>query len=319
MPLDPLLNLVTWIRGLGNEVAVWWDFPTTVVSDSLVVIFKTTTERTAAQWDTIITAYFTTDILPDDVTFDYFPHENKTYTDFDVLNGTPYYYAAVLATRTPPADGATYGTWDEYSTDLITSGTPALSIKSIIYDARKSVFEAIENVFFPATNQKKGKDIFLVYGFSPFTGQYPTIAVGRANIVTEQKYLAKMIGEVSRDETKSGVAVHQALEMSGELVSEVITVRWACASDEQRNNLYMMLKALKMSIINYIMGNGENFGVADVSTEFTGDGEDTAGDDTTIFTGGMTVYILYEDKTITKETDRRREVALGTLTPTAEE
>ena len=289
--LSPLTGIEVYARALGSELVIWWRRTEAPPDGSLVFLFKSIAGITDEQ----IVEYFTEGTIPDGVSVHKDEYSNISASDFDVINGTTYRYAAVLNDDDE---------LDEYSTAIRTTGTPASSFKYDVLDPADMVFKYLKEHAFPQFGWKLDKDIFLDYASSPLINKYPSIVVSTGNDMQYQQYLGNMIDEVKRANEEGSLEINDVV---GEMISRSITIQYAAASYKQRNEIRTLLESIAIPMGNWLIGKG----ILEFDMKGMGDGE-VFGQDARLYTGGSNVFTVFEQRTYVPDKDRLSDVEVGT-------
>lgn len=292
--LSNLTSPYIYARGLGNELVISWAYPTTATSDWVVLLFKGTRSLTTAE----ATAFTTNPLRPVPTGFTvyetYYPE--TIVSDFEVINGTDYYYTLLTAIKT--SSSSLYSDFSSPSSLVIVHATPATAFNIVTFDGVSLLMKYYENEILPYLGLVKDKDVMLRRSNSPFADGMPTIAISRGNETDYADYIGKFIEDCKVDDD---TGVHD-YTVSGNLRSLIVTVRFIAKDYNQRENMYLIINALQAKILNDIIGLGRKYGVIDVSCEYQGDFE-ANDNDITYFGGTFNYFIIYESALLTRNYD----------------
>ena len=292
--LGNLTSPYIYARGLGNELVISWAYPTTATENWVVLLFKGTRALTTAE----ATAFTTTPSRPVPTGFTvyetYYPE--TIVSDFDVINGTAYYYTLLTAIKL--SNTSSYSEFSDPSSLVIVHATPATAFNIITFDGVSLLMNYYENVILPYLHLVKDKDILLRRSNSPFADGMPVIAISRGNETDYANYIGNFIEECKADD---GTGVYD-WETSGNIRSLIITVRFSSKDYNQRESMYLVINALQAKILHDLGGIGRKQGVIDVSCEYQGDFE-TNDNDITYFGGTFNYFIIYEIALLSRNYD----------------
>jgi hypothetical protein len=286
--VNPLISLTIEASPIGSELDIFWELPATLPTNYKIYLFK---KSGSAVPQPIIDGYFAN--IDDLTNFDYqgvfvfdkIKNETKVIADYVVVNGTHYYYSAVVRDETTP----------EESVAVSADATPDALIVSDILDGKDLVARAI-NKMFESIKDKNGvrqnlkKEIEVVKNFSTGPVDKDTIMVERVNGAEHQRFLGNLLH------------TYKNMIVLGSVDVDVIRVTFLTAgTPDRRDMISNLFRAKKFMLITQI----KKYGAKDCSAVIEGDyynpmfhGENVIGF-TVVFSLLTMVQMKYEEEEIT--------------------
>ena len=248
MATSALINLVAKTHPLGYEISLEWMLPATLPASFQVIVFRKITSNVS---NAEITAYFAgsppTGVDVYVLTGDDDPLSPLAMSDFDVINGSVYYYRAVVYDVT----GALQ------STSQDANATPATSITTYSVDAKQAVMNAVKRLM-TAYGLTEKKHYTIHRGYSLEAQKPLAVYVTR----TSGQVLHNYMGNIARNSELG------ALLSTGQLDLDIIQVIFEDPSDKQRDDVMMMFREGREALRRYLMHpDGGNVDFVDIIVE----------------------------------------------------
>jgi hypothetical protein len=241
--VNPLISLTIVASPIGSELDIFWELPTTLPTNYKIYVFK---KSGGAVPQPIIDDYFAN---IDDLTgfdyegvfvFDRLKNEQKVIGDYVVVNGTQYFYSAVVRDETTPEESAA----------VSANATPDCLMISDIIDGKDLVAKAI-NKMFESIKDKSGsrvnlkKEIDIVKNFSMAPINKDTIMIERVNGAELQRFW----GNISH--------VYKNMVVMGTVDSDVIRVTFLTpGTPDRRDTISNLFRAKKIMLVTFIKKQG---------------------------------------------------------------
>lgn len=249
MSVNALGTLVASIHPLGYEVILEWQLPATLPDNFQVVVFK---KKSSSIPDVVITNYFDNPSVPtagvDVFELDGFDDPRSPYgmSDYDVLNGSTYYYRAVI-----------YDVGGDNSTSVDANATPATNISTESVDAKEAVLNVVKRLC-KAYGLIEKKHYTIHRGYSIESQKPLAIYVTR----TSGQELHQYLGQMARNTTV------QQLTAAGQMDMDIIQVICEDPSDKQRDDVAIMFREGREAMKRYLQHpDGGNLVFSDIIVE----------------------------------------------------
>ncbi len=267
MSVDPLKHFAVNPHPLGHEIVIDWELPDTLPINWNILFFK---RKGSNVQDSEIDTYVSTGVLPDDVDlFDSIPKDLQQIYDLDVLNGSVYYYKAIIL------DTDT----SERSNALGDSATSAYSdqVKIEVVDCKWLVIEAVRRVF-RNRNVDPEKDVDIRKSFSLVNAKPPIIAITRQPGSILQEYFGHL------------VSMDSNTVRYGQVEIDNIMVLWECIHEERRDYFTNLFRIARPEIRAYLYDHG----VKEVHMSIGGDSFDPRWEEGYLATNSMLISCTIE-------------------------
>lgn len=265
MSVTPLEQLTVESHPLGHELRISWIEPSTLPSSYRVYLFKMSGQYPTQDQ---IDDYFENGTTATGLTvFASIHNDAYAYLDYDVINGTYYYYSGVIKDTSS----------GEYSTALQANATPSFSVTVRVVDWKEIVCAALKKLF-KNYNMDVDKDIDIRkhYTLDPnITPPFFTVARQSANDVM------RLWGNLLKDE--SGAQEY------GKFEQDSILVIWEDVNSDRRDKLTNIIRANEQTLRRYIL----KYNAIEVRIEIGSDDIDLRWETRELHTCQMIIQIVF--------------------------
>jgi hypothetical protein len=260
--VNPLTAFTASTDKYGGMIHLTWTYPATLPARWKLFIFK---KAGSNPTDQQITDFFAGDLTDDQLgdlgLFVFRDLDNRLpwIEDFRVLNGTAYYYRAVIAELTTGVVTGTSVILDAHTTPNIQFSVSTVHTKEIVIRAMEKIVDSI-----PAVNgikTKLDKNIRVLANHSRKKDEDFFIVVSRTTGQNLIRFFNDMI-----DETTDVL-------VRGQIDVEAYQVEWICLGDPARRDHFSEVVRSLLIVAKHMimrMGNGD---ISDVKFIVNGDSE----------------------------------------------
>lgn len=244
--VNPLESLKIIASPIGSELDIYWELPAVLPDNYKLYVFK---KNGSAPPQTAIEGYFdnindlpaANQILKDAgvFVFDRILNENQVIADYVVINGTDYYYSAVIRDETTP----------EISDIITEHAIPDCLLVTDIIDGKDVVAKAIDKML-ESIKFKNGeranlkKDIDVVKQFTLVPNK-DTIMIERSNAAENQRFFGNQY------------ATYKNMIMLGSVDSDIIRVTFLTPGNaERRDTIANIFRNKKFMLNTWIKEQG---------------------------------------------------------------